>query len=77
MRFLFYCIWGLWSIIILLAIRFNHYAEFYLDPYRVELLFNKYSKSWALTNAVITIIWVALTCIGLYLLYKKGGPSDS
>ena len=73
MKILYYFIWGVWSIIILLAILFNHYAEFYLDPYRTELLFNEYSKQWAITNAFITIIWAILTRIGLQLFYKKDG----
>ena len=73
MKILYYFIWGFWSIIILLAILFNHYAEFYLDPYHIELLFNEYSKQWAITNAFITIIWAILTRIGLQLFYKKGG----
>ena len=77
MKILFYCIWGLWSIIILLAICFNHYAEFYMAPYRVELLFNEHSQQWAFTNAIITIIWAILTWIGLHILYKKDVPSDS
>ena len=57
MKVLFYCIWGLCSIVILLAILFNHYAEFYLEPYHTELLFNEYSKQWAITNAFITTVW--------------------
>ena len=76
MKILFYCIWGLWSAIILFAILFNHYAEFYLEFYRVELLFNEYTKQWALTNAAITLVWVLLTWIGLHLIYKKDEPSD-
>jgi len=76
MRFLFYCLWGLWSGIILLAILFNRYTEFYLEPYRVEVLLNEYTKQWALTNAVITLVWVVLTWIGLHLIYKKDEPSD-
>ena len=56
MKILFYCVWGLWSVIILFAMYFNHYAEFYLEPYRIELLFNEYSKQWAITNAVITLV---------------------
>ena len=76
MRFLFYCLWGLWSGIILLAILFNRYTEFYLEPYRVEVLLNEYTKQWALTNAVITRVWVVLTWIGLHLIYKKDEPSD-
>ena len=75
MKILFYCIWGLWSVIILLAMLFNHYAEFCLEPYRVELLFNEYTKQWALTNAALTLVWVLLTWIGLYLIYKKDEPS--
>ena len=76
MRFLFYCLWGLWSGIILLAILFNRYTEFYLESYRVEVLLNEYTKQWALTNAVITLVWVVLTWIGLHLIYKKDEPSD-
>lgn len=76
MKILFYFIWGLSSLIILLAMVFNHYAEFYLEPYRVELLFNEYTKQWALTNAAITLVWVVLTWIGLHLIYKKDEPSD-
>lgn len=75
MKILFYCVWGLWSVIILLAMFFNHYAEFYLEPYRIELLFNEYSKQWAITNAAITLVWVALTWMGIHLIYKKDGPS--
>lgn len=76
MKILFYCIWGLWSIVILLAILFNHYAEFYLEPSRAELLLNEYTKQWAITNAVITLIWVVLTWIGIYLLHKKDEYSN-
>lgn len=75
MKILFYCVWGLWSVIILLAMFFNHYAEFYLEPYRIELLFNEYSKQWAITNAVITLVWIILTWIGMHLIYKKDEPS--
>ena len=75
MKILYYFIWGVWSIIILLAILFNHYAEFYLEPYRIELLFNEYSKQWAITNAAITLVWVALTWMGIHLIYKKDEPS--
>ena len=75
MKILFYCIWGLWSVIILFAMFFNHYAEFYLEPYRIELLFNEYSKQWAITNAAITLVWIILTWIGMHLIYKKDGPS--
>ena len=75
MRILYYCIWGLWSVIILFAMLFNHYAEFYLEPYRIELLFNEYSKQWAITNAAITLVWVALTWMGIHLIYKKDEPS--
>lgn len=75
MKILFYCIWGLWSVIILLTIKFNHYAEFFLEPYHVELLFNEYTKQWALINAGITLVWILLTCIGLHLIYKKDEPS--
>ena len=75
MKILFYCIWGLWSVIILFAMFFNHYAEFYLEPYRIERLFNEYSKQWAITNAAITLVWVALTWMGIHLIYKKDEPS--
>ena len=75
MKILFYSIWGLWSVIILFAMFFNHYAEFYLEPYRIELLFNEYSKQWAITNAAITLVWVALTWMGIHLIYKKDEPS--
>lgn len=75
MKILFYCVWGLWSVFILLAMFFNHYAEFYLEPYRIELLFNEYSKQWAITNAAITLVWVALTWVGIHLIYKKDEPS--
>lgn len=75
MRILYYCIWGLWSVIILFAMLFNHYAEFYLEPYRIELLFNEYSKQWAITNAAITLVWVALTWMGIHLIYKEDEPS--
>ena len=75
MKILFYCIWGLWSVVILFAMLFNHYAEFYLEPYRIELLFNEYSKQWAITNAVITLVWIILTWIGMHHIYKKDEPS--
>lgn len=71
MKVLFYCIWGLWTIIIFLSILFNHYAEFYLETCYVELLFNEYAKQWALANVFITIVWVILTRIGLHLAYKN------
>ena len=76
MKYLYYCIWGLWSIIVMLAILFNHCAEFYLDTYHVEVLFHKYNKQWALANAVITLVWVILTWIGLHLLYKNDKQSN-
>jgi hypothetical protein len=38
-------------------------------------LFNEYSKQWAITNAVITLVWIILTWIGMHLIYKKDGPS--
>ena len=75
MKFLFYCIWGLSSLVILFAMVFNHYAEFYLEPYRVELRVNEYTKQCALTNAVITLVWGVRTWIGLHLIYKKDEPS--
>ena len=71
MKILFYCLWGLWFIVILLAIVFNHYAEFYMEPYYAELLFKEYSKQWAITNAAITFIWIILSWIGLHLIYNK------
>ena len=40
MKLLFYCIWVLWSVIIMFAIFFNHYAEVYLTTKQIELLFN-------------------------------------
>lgn len=75
MKILFYCLWGMWSVIILLAIIFNHYAEFCLNPYQAEFLFNECTKQWAITNAAITLVWVLLTWIGLHLIYKKDKPS--
>ena len=44
MKVLFYCLWGLSSGILLFALLFNHYAEFYLDDFYVDLLFCEYSK---------------------------------
>lgn len=77
MKTIFYCLWALWTGIILLAVSFNHYAEYYLEQYYVELLFNECSKQWAIANAFITIVWVFLTFIGLYLIiHKKDGPSS-
>ena len=71
MKMIFYCLWGVWSIIILMAILFNHYAEFYLADEYVNLLFNEYSKLWAYINVGITIIWLIFSWIGLHLLYKS------
>lgn len=71
MKILFYCLWGLGVITILVAILFNHYAEFYLNDYYANLLFNEYYKEWAYINVMITGIWLILTWIGLYLYLKK------
>ena len=73
MKIISYCLWGLSSIILLLAISFNHYAEFYLNDYYTNLLFNEYHKEWAYINIMITGIWLILTWIGLYLYLKKAG----
>ena len=73
MKVLFYCLWGLSSVIQLFALLFNHYAEFYLNDYYVDLLFREYSKQWAYINVGITSIWLILTKIGLYLYLKKAG----
>ena len=73
MKIISYCLWGLSSIILLLAISFNHYAEFYLNDYYTNLLFNEYHKEWAYINVMITGIWLILTWIGLYLYLKKAG----
>ena len=71
MKLLFYCIWVLWSVIIMYAILYNHYAEFYLTTKQIELLFNEYAYHWAFINAIITFGWIILTWIGLYLFYKN------
>ena len=76
MKFLFYCIWGIISIVELLSILFNHYAEFYLDEHYVHLLFHEYSKPWAYTNMGITTVWLLFTWMGLYLLLKEDGQSS-
>ena len=76
MKVLFYCLWGLSSGILLFALLFNHYAEFYLDDCCVDLLFREYSKQWAYTNATITTIWLIFSWIGVHLLYKKDGLSS-
>lgn len=76
MKFLFYCLWGICSIVELLSILFNHCAEFYLDEHYVDLLFHEYSKLWAYTNIGITSVWLLFTCIGLYLLLKEDGQSS-
>ena len=70
MKILFYCLWGLCSVIIVVSIVFNHYAESYLNDYCINLLFNEYSKQWAYLNAGITCIWLIFTWIGLHLLFK-------
>ena len=75
MKVLFYFLWGVCTISVLLAILFNHYAEFYLNDSYVDALFNEYTKQWAYTNVGITFIWITLTWIGLHLIYKKDGPS--
>ena len=71
MKVLFYCLWGLSSGILLFALLFNHYAEFYLDDCYVDLLFCEYSKQWAYTNVILTSIWLSFSWIGVHLLYKK------
>ena len=71
MKAVFYCLWGLSSVIILLAILFNHYAEFNLSVEEVDLLFNEYSKQWAYINVGITIVWLIFSWIGLHLIYKS------
>ena len=71
MKVLFYCLWGLSSVILLLALLFNHYAEFYLNDYYVELLFREYSKQWAYLNVGITSIWLIFSWIGINILYNK------
>ena len=73
MKVISYCLWGLSSVVILLTISFNHYAEFYLNDYYTNLLFNEYHKEWAYINIMITGIWLILTWIGLYLYLKKAG----
>ena len=73
MKVIAYCLWGLSSVNLLLAISFNHYAEFYLNDYYTNLLFNEYHKEWAYINIMITGIWLILTWIGLYLYLKKAG----
>ena len=69
MKVLFYCSSG----ILLFALLFNHYAEFYLDDFYVDLLFCEYSKQWAYTNVILTSIWLIFTWIGLYIYLKKDG----
>lgn len=66
MKFLFYSLWMLSTVVILITILFNHYAEFYLHESALDMLFNQYSKQWAYFNANITIIWSLLTCIGMF-----------
>ena len=73
MKVIAYCLWGLSSVIILLAISFNHYAEFYLNDFYANLLFNVYNKEWAYLNVMITGIWLILTWIGLHLYLKEDG----
>ena len=73
MKVLFYCLWGLSSGIQLFALLFNHYAEFDLDDFYVDLLFCEYSKQWAYTNVILTSIWLIFTWIGLYIYLKKDG----
>lgn len=73
MKILVYCLWGLCAVIVMLAILFNHYAEFYLDDYHIGLLFNEYNKEWAYINVIITSVWLILTWIGLHIYLKKDG----
>ena len=73
MKIIFYGLWGVYSLILLLAIIFNHYAEFYLEPQYVELLFNVHNKDWAYINIMITSVWLIFTWIGLYIYLKKDG----
>ena len=73
MKILFYCLWGLCAVILLLAILFNHYAEFFLSDYYAEQLFSVYNKEWAYINIMITSVWLIFTCIGLYIYLKKDG----
>ena len=76
MKVLFYCLWGLASGILLFALLFNHYAEFYLNDYYVDLLFREYSKQWAYFNAGITTIWLLFSWIGTYLIIKEDNLSN-
>ena len=73
MKVISYCLWGLSSIILLFAISFNHYAEFYLNDYYTHLLFKVYNKEWAYLNVMITGIWLMFTWTGLHLYLKKDG----
>ena len=71
MKVLFYCLWGLSSGILLFALLFNHYAEFYLDDCYVDLLFCEYSKQWAYTNVILTSIWLIFSWIGVHLFIRN------
>ena len=73
MKILFYCLWGMCAVIVLLAILFNHYAEFFLNDYYVSLLFNVYNKEWAYINVIITSAWLIFTWIGLRIYLKTEG----
>ena len=73
MKVIAYCLWGLSSVNLLLAISFNHYAECYLNDYYTSLLFNVYNKEWAYMNAIITSVWLILTWIGLHIYLKTEG----
>ena len=73
MKVISYCLWGLSSIILLFAISFNHYAEFYLNDYYTHLLFNVYNKEWAYINVIITSAWLIFTWIGLHIYLKTEG----
>ena len=76
MKVLFYFLWGLSSVILLFALLFNHYAEFYLNDYYVDLLFREYSQQWAYLNVGITSIWLIFSWIGMHLLYNKDDLSS-
>lgn len=70
MRILFYVLWALSSLLIGLAVLFNHYAEFQLDSPAIDLLFNDYTRQWAYLNAGITMVWLLLTVVVMFMISR-------
>ena len=71
MKILFYSLWIGTTLLIILILWFNHYAEFHWDETIIDMLFNEYSRQWVSINAGITLIWFLLSCIGMILISQE------